>query len=238
VISRENIRWGVRGGLLAATGYSVWASAVYLVRGPGAFDQHGTSLPEIIVLYFVGGLIAGAVVGALRPLTESREGMVVVGVVAALPILFALFFYLFGSPEAWSAKHWFLWVILSLVCGVSAGAVEATAIQPFRLDGSRRLFPNTETPPAGLGSERLPDARIEVAVYDVLSELLRIPRDELTRATKLPSETSVQQRISAALSQRLELTPNPEQWKGLSTVRDLIHLLREQRDATDRSVSR
>lgn len=77
---------GVIAGIFIATLFSVWAVAVYLVSGGGAFERLGISFGATISIYFAGGIVGGLVVGLIWPLTRWWWGAAVVGVVGALPV--------------------------------------------------------------------------------------------------------------------------------------------------------
>jgi len=77
---------GIVAGLAMAVLTSLAVVIMYLVRGPGTFERLGVSLGSTIGLYLAAGVVGGAVVGFLLPLTVWRWGAVFVGMVAAVPL--------------------------------------------------------------------------------------------------------------------------------------------------------
>lgn len=81
---------GVVAGVAMAVLLSAWALAVYLFRGPGAFQGLGTSFTVVVAVNFAAGILGGVIVGLLLPLTVWRWGAVVVGILAAIPFYLAI----------------------------------------------------------------------------------------------------------------------------------------------------
>ena len=79
---------GGKDGLLFGLAYSVYALLLFLVRGPHFFAAQGVGLVELLAVYLAGGAIVGAICGALKPLTGSLAGRILVGVIAAVPFAF------------------------------------------------------------------------------------------------------------------------------------------------------
>lgn len=87
---------------------------IYAFRGPRPFAQIGISLGATIGLYFVGGVIAGLLLGLLFPFTIWRSGAVVVGMVVASPLYLGAAVVL-GLPDLAAG------VVASVVVGGVAG---------------------------------------------------------------------------------------------------------------------
>jgi hypothetical protein len=81
---------GGKDGVLFGFGYSAYAVVLFVFRGPAFFAAQGVGLLELIALYLAGGAMAGAVCGALKPLTDVLIGRILVGIIAALPFAFLL----------------------------------------------------------------------------------------------------------------------------------------------------
>ena len=81
-----NLKWGVKGGLTLAVFYSLWIGLVFLIGGADTFGRLGVSPTTVIAAYVTMGVLAGAVIGLLRPLTGNGFGAFVVGYLAAVPI--------------------------------------------------------------------------------------------------------------------------------------------------------
>lgn len=92
----NNVAWGIRRGVVFASVYAAWAVVLLVARGSAPFKRYGTTFGATIALYFVGGVAAGAIVGALRPLAQWRAGAAAVGVVAATPVYLATMLVLEG----------------------------------------------------------------------------------------------------------------------------------------------
>jgi hypothetical protein len=83
---KPRVGLGVLVGLLMAMMTCLAASIIYLVRGPEAFAQNGTSFGEAIATYVVAGFLGGGIGGLLFPLTGWRAGAALVGAIAATPL--------------------------------------------------------------------------------------------------------------------------------------------------------
>lgn len=110
---KSDIRWGIRVGLSFAALFSAWVLVLYTTQGPGAFERLGVTVWGAVLTYLTGGVVAGAIVGALRPLAKTRVGAMAVGVLAALPVAAAACYLLYGAP-----LHWKRSVVIA--CGIYA----------------------------------------------------------------------------------------------------------------------
>lgn len=117
----DNLKWGVKGGVGFALFYCAWVGALYLVAGSEALSRQGVSLTTIMSTYLCVGVVAGAVVGLLRPLTKNGFGAFVVGYIAAVPVTAGLVVCLNGWPTTWTARWWHEFPILVLVFGTMVG---------------------------------------------------------------------------------------------------------------------
>lgn len=117
----EDVRWGLKWG----TGFSVfmtlYAVGLYLVLGSEPFDRVGLRPQVVLAVYVVGSLTAGLVVGLLRRHTSTRDGSMLVGTVAALPVSFAMSLAFFGKPSAWSTGDWMQCVFMAVLFGAGLG---------------------------------------------------------------------------------------------------------------------
>lgn len=86
----KNLLWGIRYGVIFAAFYCATALAIFAVGGSGAFARYNISLGRTLACYLLGGIIGGAVLGLLRPLTRSWVGSAFVGVLATLPVALIL----------------------------------------------------------------------------------------------------------------------------------------------------
>lgn len=119
----DNILWGMRRGLAFAGVISAFVLVLYVANGASNFAKLGLSVPEIILIYAIGGVLTGAVVGAMRPWTKSRLGAMVTGVAAALPASLALGLALYGTPSQWHRTTLANCVIYAVIMGIVGGNV-------------------------------------------------------------------------------------------------------------------
>ena len=75
----DDLKWGIRWGLWMVGGFSAIALVITGFRGSPDYPGFGLSIYSIVLLYFVLGLIAGAVLGVLRPFTRRKSGGFFVG---------------------------------------------------------------------------------------------------------------------------------------------------------------
>ncbi len=88
--AQENLRWGLRLGLIMATCFSVAVVIARVVIGPGALQRFGISWAAIIAVYYVALSLGGLAFGALLPLKRHPLGAMVLGFLLVLPMYAAL----------------------------------------------------------------------------------------------------------------------------------------------------
>jgi hypothetical protein len=93
---QTNVRWGVKGGLLLATVYSAFAIISGLSHSGGS--PRVLSLAGVVSIYYAGGCVCGAIVGALRPLTRTQWGAFAVGAICGAPVFMLALPALGGRP--------------------------------------------------------------------------------------------------------------------------------------------
>ena len=81
----RDLRFGVRNGLLLGVVLTAVASVAQLARN-GRIDRFGVGLLVACTIYCLGGVLAGAIYGALRPWTASLLGRGTVGFFVMLPV--------------------------------------------------------------------------------------------------------------------------------------------------------
>lgn len=86
----NRILLGVQVGLALAVVYSVIAIVVNAAVGTDSTSLPASGLARIVGAYFLGGVLAGGLVGALRPWMRSVFGAAVVGFLAALIVMYGL----------------------------------------------------------------------------------------------------------------------------------------------------
>ena len=84
---KRDIGGGAKAGLAFGAAFTGWATFVFIMHGDAAFANHHLTYASTIGLYLGGGLVSGAIVGALKPLARYDIGVAVIGVVAAIPAL-------------------------------------------------------------------------------------------------------------------------------------------------------
>jgi hypothetical protein len=100
MIRAVNIRWGLGWGLAFAAFYCVIALVLNALSDGEAFPEKRVTLPQVLVLYVTCGVLAGLVVGALRPLTKTKMGATVVGTIVAFPVSMGFGLLHFGGTMA------------------------------------------------------------------------------------------------------------------------------------------
>jgi hypothetical protein len=119
----KNLRWGILSGMAFATLFSAWIILLAIVRRSWEFDSYHVSAWQIILSYFAGGIGGGAVVGLARPITRYRLGAAVVGLVAAIPVAFAVEFAMQGMPGSWPDDAWIGFYFIAGFLGPVAGLI-------------------------------------------------------------------------------------------------------------------
>lgn len=118
---RRNMRQFIAFGVAAATIYSVYAMILFAFRGAAPFQAHGTTLVMILLTYYTAGIIGGALLGALVPLTRSLPGLIAVVTLVAWLVYVCTFVTLKGPFWTWSAEQWMDSMILGLLIGPVVG---------------------------------------------------------------------------------------------------------------------
>lgn len=98
--------------------YSCYATALWLLSGPSAFERVGASFQAVIVTYLVTGLVGGAVVGLLLPWWKYFPGALVLGLVTAFVFGFAIETATHGPVWRWNGNVWFYLAVFSLLFGI------------------------------------------------------------------------------------------------------------------------
>lgn len=112
-----NVFWGIRRGLYFASGFSVFVLIEYLLLGSAPFSHAGVTLGEVIALYFAAGILAGGLVGILRPLNRTFAGATTIGILAAAVVYGLAMITIAGLPNRWHVEHWIGLMVLSVAVG-------------------------------------------------------------------------------------------------------------------------
>jgi hypothetical protein len=112
----DDVRWGLKWGLYIACGSTILA----LIGTATGEAVEGRLVVQLVGLYFLSGLTAGAIIGALRSRLDSRLGAAMTGVLAALPVVAGLCVLAWGPPWHWSGGLMLAWLIFSVYTGLLA----------------------------------------------------------------------------------------------------------------------
>lgn len=116
-----NVRTSVLIGLTMASLYSLYAMVLYAVRGNEPFDANEVSVSAIVLAYYGGGLIGGAIAGLLWPLVRWRVGATLVGAVVAFFLFLGIIAAMDGTGAFFRSESYLeAAVIGTLVGGVAA----------------------------------------------------------------------------------------------------------------------
>jgi hypothetical protein len=118
----KNVRWGIAYGLGFASMFVLYVLGLFAIRGAQPFEHLGTTLTGCIVVYLVGGIMTGAVVGLLRPLLVTRRGAMVVGAVATVPTAAGAMLLVAGPIARWDKGEWVIPLVYSVLVGPLAAS--------------------------------------------------------------------------------------------------------------------
>jgi hypothetical protein len=111
------IRWGIQLGgaigLLLAVLVGVWNK----FWGGAPIQRYGISVTTLAFVYVGGGIVAGAVVGALLRFVKSDIHAIGLGIIGAIPVYFGAALALEGPPWQWSMGDWIGIAVLSIIGG-------------------------------------------------------------------------------------------------------------------------
>jgi hypothetical protein len=79
----QNVVWGLRWSLKFVVAYSLIAGSVFIFSGP---SDGPLSFPQILLMYLGLGVVAGIVIGLLRPLFRTRMGATVAGMIVGAAV--------------------------------------------------------------------------------------------------------------------------------------------------------
>jgi hypothetical protein len=120
-----NLAWGVKGGVAFAIASVAWVGVLVVINGSVVLQpRHGPPVNAwlVILAYLAGGIVAGAVVGLLRPAVRWRLGAALVGMVAAVPV-FAGIRFLVDGLTPWARGDSAVLAFCVVVGGGLAGVV-------------------------------------------------------------------------------------------------------------------
>jgi hypothetical protein len=112
---------GIRWGLAIATLLSAWVTIVAVAGNPDAFTRVGVTYRGVVTAYYAGGIVAGAIGGALLPLRRTFAGAALVGTIAAFPVWVGFWFVSEGAPGRWERGDWYGIALFSVAFGIVGG---------------------------------------------------------------------------------------------------------------------
>jgi hypothetical protein len=110
--------------------YSAFVVILAVVKGSTTFDSQNTTLLKALAVYWVGGVVAGALVGLFLPLGRHPVGAMVLGALGGVPVFAAAM--LASTPAA----DWGRYIGLSLAGGAVIGAIAGLVIHVGERDDS------------------------------------------------------------------------------------------------------
>jgi len=123
---RADIKWGITRALGFALAASIWVAGIYSLDPQGWAEANaniGLNVGQIVLVYVVIAVIAGAFVGLLRPATKLRIGAFGVGACMGCLVYGAVSIAM-GDPF-WSMGKfgWIAILILGTVVGGTSGLI-------------------------------------------------------------------------------------------------------------------
>ena len=93
----RNVRTCVKIGLGIGVLFSLYVVVAYAVTAGSILDGYGTTLPVVLATYLGGGIVGGAIVGALLPLGRRWYGAMLVGSIGLMPFYAMIEFAMFPA---------------------------------------------------------------------------------------------------------------------------------------------
>jgi hypothetical protein len=106
-----DLKWGIQLGAFAAAFVTALAAVAVAVQGTAGLTRIGLSFGGLIALYAFGGVVGGAVLGALRPWIRWMAPAVGIVAIAFVPFSLAMGVLLNGWITSWDRGEWFVAVI-------------------------------------------------------------------------------------------------------------------------------
>lgn len=116
--------WGARKGLFWGGLYAGLAVVLYAVDGGSQrFDRNGIAIGSLFVVYLLGGLSSGVILGAFRSALAKRVSATAVSILAAVPLAIGVIMLLRGPLTRWTTSEWLGVGLSSIVFGCIGMAV-------------------------------------------------------------------------------------------------------------------
>ena len=120
-----NVRTGTRYGLIVALVLVAWVTVLRLVNGEKSFAHLDTTYGSVVLFYLLGGLVAGAMLGAMRPLMRTKPGLAIAVALVAIPVTAAAR-VMWSGFTPWTHSDSLLVMIVSVSSGLTAFVVSLT----------------------------------------------------------------------------------------------------------------
>lgn len=117
----ERVLTAIKIGLGFGVLFSAWVALITLIGGPEALRRYHVGLAELVAFYLGSGLVIGGIVGVLQPLTKTKLGAAVLGIIACFPMSIALQYTLHGWY--WDSNAKITTAIVTLVFGIGGGLI-------------------------------------------------------------------------------------------------------------------
>ena len=120
---RDNIIWGLKGGVVLAVSLSLLAFLVDALSDGKATDRAGVSIGTAITVYLLSGGLAGVIVGLLRGLLRYQIGSIAVCIIASIPFWALIAATISVTPPLSASEYAFFVLVLSILAGVVVGII-------------------------------------------------------------------------------------------------------------------
>lgn len=105
-------------GIITATLYSLFVTALFIFQGAEVFEKSETSYIGVLLAYYAAGIICGVIIGILLPFTKSIIGSLVVYTIAAFFLSVCIISTMWGFILTWGEAEWVVCSISTVVFGI------------------------------------------------------------------------------------------------------------------------
>lgn len=116
----KDLIWGCAWGAVLGVAYAGVGVGIVVLTWPAAIKSSWSQVPLIGLAYLGSGVLAGAVVGLLRPWVRTSLGAGIVGFLSAIPAV-TLALLTSNKFAAWSGAETFSVLVTSIILGVPGG---------------------------------------------------------------------------------------------------------------------
>jgi len=155
----ERARSGAKMGAIMATAFSLYAFALYLLRGNAPFEKLDTTLWATVLMYYVAGFVAGPIIGIVWPLRSTRVGNGAVAGLGAFLVYTVAWMTQEGSPLKWTLEDW-------------AGPLALAVLSFF---GGMAIYRAPPPPPTGAAAIVTLNLLLKASISSASSKTLMLP---------------------------------------------------------------